>query len=493
MSEKMVHSKRQQRRGRVATGRPLRILLVRTSNVGAAFRRPSPPCVIAPLGILYLCSALRKHLGGRVEIAVESLSTAVRSVDEIPSFVSRFACDVIGISSSLVEEAEAAAVAGAARAARADTVVVVGGPYATCSPERALRTTGADFAVVGEGEATFARLVQALLGEGDPLRVPGTASVDGRGRLRLNAAAGFLDDLDALAHPAWDAIPIDTFSSLFNFNDMPTLYRPYVPIMTSRGCPYRCSFCHNVFGRRFRARSPGNVLEEMEILHDRFGVREFHVVDDIFNLDGERMEAICRAIRRRGLKIALAFPNGLRGDLLTRGQLRLLKQAGCYAITMALESASKRILRLMRKTINLDKLAAAAREASNLGIITSCFMMFGYPGERREDLETTLRWVRESAFDFPRYCVASPFPGTGMAEHARKVGFEPGAMDARRSQYDIDNRGLADMPYEEFRALVRRGIRDIIHDPVRRRRLQSIWARWDPASHDYFGFSPTKS
>jgi anaerobic magnesium-protoporphyrin IX monomethyl ester cyclase len=459
--------------------------------VAAAYRDPSPPCVIAPLGILYLCSALRARFGGSLDIVVENLATAVRSVDDIPEFVKRCRPDIVGISSSLVEENEAVLVARAARQTGRKTVVVIGGPYVTCSPQRALEKTGADFGVIGEGEESFSELVDALRTGRDPGSVAGTAFLDRKGKVKLAPPARPIEHLDALPHPAWDAIPVDTYSRLFNFNDMPTLYPRYMPIMTSRGCPYRCSFCHNVFGKKFRARSPENVLQEIELLYDRFGVEEFHVVDDIFNFDPRRMESICRLIIGRGLKIGLAFPNGLRGDILTRKRLELLRNAGCYAITLALESASPRIQKLMRKNINLDRLRAAARDGSELGIIMSCFVMFGYPGETREEMETTIRWVRDSAFDFPRYCVASPFPDTLLAEHARRVGFDPDTMDTQASQYDQDNRGLSSMTYREFNDLLHRGIGEIMNEPNRRRRLEAIWARWEASSLPFFGFQPS--
>jgi anaerobic magnesium-protoporphyrin IX monomethyl ester cyclase len=453
----------------------MRVLLVKTSAVGAAHRPPAPPCVIAPLGIMYLASSIRKAFGPRVNVEIESLSTAAERVEDIPSFLKRHRPDVVGISSALTEEREAAEICRHAARLEPRPFIVIGGPYPTCSTSRALRSTGADCAVVGEGEVTFVNLVEALMKGGGPAGIPGTATLDAAGVLQVRAPAEFVRDLDSLAHPAWDLIPIETYSGLFNMNDMPPLYEPYVPMMTSRGCPYRCSFCHNIFGKRFRGRSPENVLEEMELLHDRFGVREFHFIDDVFNYDGERLEKICSLIARRGLRIALAFPNAIRGDILTRKQIGLLRRAGCYSITMALESASPRLQKLMRKNLNLEKLARNARIASSLGMITSCYVMFGYPSETEEEMETTLQWVRNSFFDFPRFCIASPFPGTLMGDHARMAGFDPETMDPDRAQYDLLNPGLASMPPDKFRRRFRSGIEEIFQEPRRQKRLASIW------------------
>lgn len=471
---------------------PMRVLLVRTSATGAAFRAPSPPAVTAPLGVLYLAAALHEALGDRLAVEVESLSTAVATLQDLPAFLAARRPHLLGISSSMVEEREAVALVEAARALDTPPVVVLGGPYPTAAPQRALQVTAAAYAVLGEGERTAVALIRALLDGDTPDRVPGVAWL-ADGELRTGGPVVYIDDLDAVPHPAWERIDIERFSALYNFNDLPLLRPPHVPITTSRGCPYRCSYCHNVFGRRFRARSATNVLEELELLHDRHGVNEIHVVDDIFNFDGHRVEAIAAGIRERGLDLALAFPNGVRGDLFTRRQLELLREAGAYSITVALESASPRILERMGRTTDLDRLARNVQWMSELGMIVSCFVMFGYPGETRQDLEQTIRWIRDSHVDFPRHAIASPFPGTRMAEHARAEGLEAEQMEVGRASYDWDNRGLARMSPRELKARVHEGLDEVMAETRRRRRLDTIWSRWGPADLPYFGYKPPRS
>ncbi|MBW2260960.1 MAG: B12-binding domain-containing radical SAM protein [Deltaproteobacteria bacterium] len=466
-------------------------MLVRTSPIGAAFREPSPPAVTAPLGILYLAAALKEALGDAVTVEIESLSTAVRSPGEIPAFIADREPDVVGISSSLVEEPDAIAVARAARALAREPLVVLGGPYPSCSPARALERTGAHLAVIGEGERAFVEIVRSRIGGGDVPSLPGVASLEESGEMVTGGPAEYAPDPDAIAFPAWDLIPIETYSRMYNFNDIPLVRDLHVPLLTSRGCPYKCSFCHNIFGKKFRGRSPENVVDEMELLVERFGVREFHVVDDIFNASARRMEDICRLVVDRKLDVSLAFPNGVRGDIMTKEQIELLARAGCYSITFALESASPRILKRMNKRTNLEKLSRSVRLASEAGMITSCFIIFGYPGETREDLEATIRWVRDSRVDFPRHSIASPFPGTDMADHARGAGLEA-EIEVDRSNYDWSNMGLASMPHEEFRSLVRSGMREIMQEPRRLARLKDIWSRWDEGGMKYMGHSPDR-
>lgn len=470
--------------------KPLRILLVRSSPVGSACRGPGATPVAAPLGVLYLTAALRRSLGGRVEVAATSLTTAVDHLDEVAPFVEERRPDLLGISVSLADEAEARRLVQAAHRLEQTPVTVVGGPLPSCSPERGLRRTGADLAVVGEAERTVVDLVDALLDGSDPRALPGVAALAADGSLIAGPAAPLIDDLDELGLPAWDAIRIADYTRLRNHNDWPPSRHPYAPILTSRGCPFRCSYCHNVHGRRFRPRSPEDVVREMELLHHRYGVRELHVVDDVFNFDGPRMEAICQQIVERSLPLALAFPNALRGDLLTRRQLELLRDAGCYSINVALESASPGVLARMNRRMDLDRLARNVELASALGIMVGCFVMFGYPGETHEDLDRTFRWLHDSAVDFPRHAIVAPFPGTVTADHALAEGLDPTVMDVDRGSYDWENAGLARMSPRELKQRVREGLRWVFDEPRRRRRMRALWDRWPRSDAPLMGRPP---
>jgi radical SAM superfamily enzyme YgiQ (UPF0313 family) len=263
-------------------------------------------------------------------------------------------------------------------------------------------------------------------------------------------------------------------------NDMPLNTPPYVPIITSRGCPYKCSFCHNIFGKVFRARSPENVIEEMKILYKKFGVREFHIIDDIFNFDGKRMEKICNMIIRSKMDISLAFPNALRGDLLNKKQIKLLKQAGCYSITMSVESVSPRIQKLMRKKLNIQKVVDNVCYASSLGMITSGFGIIGYPGETIEEMTETVDWLKKSIFDFPRISIASPFPDTLMGEHAKNIGLNPNTILSKNAVYDLPNTGLGYIDQHEFSMLYKKYYEEMYSEPERLSRLSKIWKKWTP-------------
>lgn len=469
--------------------KPLKLLLVKTSTPGAAYRPPSPPAVIAPLGIMYLASSIRKLFRDKVKVEVESLSTAVEKMEDIYSFIESHSPDIVGISSTLSEEIEAIQVCRAAKNLENKPLVVLGGPYPSCDPLRALTSTGADYAIIGEGEIPFTNFIKSIMNDKNIEDTPAIAYLKGK-NLKINPRV-FVENLDSIPHPAWDLIPINSYSRLFNMNDMPLNTPPYVPIITSRGCPYKCSFCHNIFGKIFRARSAENVIEEMSILYKKFGVREFHIVDDIFNFDGKRMEKICNMIIRSKMDISLAFPNALRGDLLTKKQIKLLKQAGCYSITMSVESVSPRIQKLMRKKLNIQKVVDNVCYASSLGMITSCFAIIGYPGETIEEMTETVDWLKKSIFDFPRISIASPFPDTLMGEHAKKLGMVPQKILPDMYKYELPNAGMGSISQDTFKMLYRKFHEDIFCEPERITRLSKILPKWKPEEWRVYGFKPS--
>jgi radical SAM superfamily enzyme YgiQ (UPF0313 family) len=193
-----------------------------------------------------------------------------------------------------------------------------------------------DVVVRGEGENTIPELVDK-----DNKNLSGIKGIAFRddGRIVLTEPRPYIQDLDALPFPAWDLVDLKLYA---RFRSMASVgLRKYMTIFTSRACPYRCIYCHNLFGKNYRTRSPENVLNEMEILVKDHGVEEFEILDDIFNLDIPRAHAICDLIIKKKLKIGFSFPNALRGDRLPNDLLRKFKEAGLNFTSIAIETASR--------------------------------------------------------------------------------------------------------------------------------------------------------
>ncbi len=170
------------------------------------------------------------------------------------------------------------------------------------------------------------------------------------------------------------------------------------PIFTSRGCPFGCIYCHNVFGKKFRARSAENVLDELSMLKREYNIGEIEIIDDCFNIDLSRAKEIARGIIDRKLDIAISFPNGIRADHMDKELVDLLKEAGTYRVYYAVETASPRLQKLIRKNVDLDRPKEIVDYTAAQGIMTCGFFMMGFPTETEEEIRMTIDYACRSKF-----------------------------------------------------------------------------------------------
>jgi radical SAM superfamily enzyme YgiQ (UPF0313 family) len=379
------------------------------------------PAVAPPLGILQLAAALREKLRAQVRVhdtGFDMYGAKPPPVERVQALVRETRADVVGISALTCERECMAAVAAAAKAARPEATVVVGGPYPTAEPEGWRSCAAIDYAVLGEGDIAFPELVRRVAARESVLPLQG---VLGREGVALPAAAPPVPDLDALPFAAWDLVDLSRYADrrYRNMTGLPARVR-YAALSTSRGCPYRCSYCHDVHGKSFRASSPERVLAEIEHLH-ALGVREFHFVDDIFNFDLPRAKAIFNGIVERGLRIGLTFPNGLRADRLDEEFAVLAARAGCRYAAVAVETASPRLQKLIQKHLNLEKVRQAISWLERAGICVRSFCMLGFPTETEDEMEQTVRYVIGSETSEASFFNVVPYPGSHLHELAEGV------------------------------------------------------------------------
>ena len=174
-------------------------------------------------------------------------------------------------------------------------------------------------------------------------------------------------------------IDFDLYGRLPNGNLIQKARR-YAYLFTSRGCPYKCSYCHDIFGKKFKAQSVEKVLAEINYLVETHGVTEFHLMDDIFNFDKERLISIMNGVHERwGNKLHFCFPNGVRADILNEEVLDALARAGTFSMAIAVETVTQRLQRLIKKHLQIDKAFWAIKEATRRGIATKGFFMLGFP------------------------------------------------------------------------------------------------------------------
>ncbi|MEQ9379365.1 MAG: radical SAM protein [Pirellulales bacterium] len=383
---------------------------------------------IPPLGLLQLVSTIRERLGDRAEIRFIDCKLESKTWREIGQDISEFRPHIIGLSSLNWEADESARIARVARQIDQDVILALGGPYA----HRNQHTIAADglFDWIFDGPADWAfpeAVERQYNAEEDLSDIFGLTWRQGDGTYMTNpetADTGIVDDLNAIPLAAWDLIDFERYAKRVNFNyNLRGKY--YAPIFTSRGCPFLCTYCHDIFGKKFIGRSVENVMEEIHLLHDKYGVDEFQIVDDIFNMNSPRMKAICREIAK--LDVHITFPNGLRADILDEEGVQCLADAGMYECAVAIETVTPRLQEMIKKRLKLNRTMQAVKWMTERDILVKGFFMIGFPTETLDEIKATIDFACKSDLTFAGFFHVVPQPGTPIHEWAKKEN--PAALE----------------------------------------------------------------
>jgi|GEM_PF-206513 len=431
----------------------LRVALVRARRSGAhESGQGSGP----PLGLLSLAAYARAARPGVFHFEVHD--TYFFAPGETARWLARFAPHVVALSGLTVD---AEALTRAAALVRAtvgpDVPVLVGGPHASAYPQACLAIPGVTAVVAGEGEVAFLDLLEHAAGQRAATDVRGAWRRDDDGLALAPAALAPLD-VNALPTPAYDLVDVHAYASIPN--TVGTILLPphrYLPLFLTRGCPYHCTYCHNIFGRRFRALSAERTVDTIHDLSERYGVTHFHFYDDVFNADRARFLAIWRELGRRRLGLRFYFANGLRFDTLDREQLEAMKEAGVVYVAAAIESASPRLQASLKKRVKLPKLLENVDIADELGLFTTGFMMLGFPDETRAEMELTIRTAAESRLHYVYFSVLNPYAGTPLGADLLAKGVDVSADEM--VGYSSPGKNFAGFPPDEFRDLLRSAYR----------------------------------
>jgi radical SAM superfamily enzyme YgiQ (UPF0313 family) len=389
-----------------------------------------------PLGTLYAASCLRQR---GYEVAVFDAMLADSEDEwgralgrERPRFAVLYEDSFNYLSKMCLLRMRAAAFRMIEMARARRCTVIAAGSDATDHAEAYLRQ-GADFVLLGEGEATLSELLDRLTARTTtPLDgIRGLAYRD-RGdqqRIMRTAPRPDLVALDELPYPARDLIDIARYREIWR------RHHGYfsLNVVTTRGCPYHCNWCAKpIWGQRYHARSPENVVDELVALTEVSRPDHLSFADDIFGLKPGWIERFAALLAARG--VVTPFKCLSRADLLLRdGEVAALRRAGCRTVWMGAESGSQTVLDAMEKGIRVEDIREATRRLQAAGIEVGFFLQFGYPGESRSDIEATFRLVRDCQPDDIGVSVSYPLPGTRF--HAA-VGEELGV---KRNWVDSDD------------------------------------------------------
>jgi radical SAM superfamily enzyme YgiQ (UPF0313 family) len=367
-----------------------------------------PP--FTPLGLGYLAAVLEKN---KFKIDVIDCQASGLTYEDFKSEISRRQPDVVGITSTTLTYKSALRIAEIAKQVCPNCVTILGGSHVSFWDDKALQECPAlDVAVRKEGENTILEIAEKLETGKDYSDVLGIACRK-NGKIVKTPDRAYIENLDGLPFPAHHLWPIERLRKHGTV---------IFPVVTSRGCVYWCDFCTAVrmFGRRYRMRTPKNVVDELEYLKKTFGAYRFTFYDDAFTVDQSRAAEICQEIRNRKLKIE--WDCETRVDMVTKELLRNMKEAGCIAVWFGVESGSQPVLDAMRKGISPAQTIRAFKWAKEAGLMTVANVVLGFPSETKETIWQTIKFVERLRPNDVGYYIATPYPGTPLYESVKEKG-----------------------------------------------------------------------
>jgi radical SAM superfamily enzyme YgiQ (UPF0313 family) len=367
-----------------------------------------------PLGLLYLAGYLEKH--SHHEISVLDAQAEELTYEQLEQVIIQKNADVVGIEAMTFTLIDVINTVQLVKKANPETKVVLGGPHVHIYPEETISLPGVDFLVQGEGERSFHYLIEHM-NKPDQLKEAKGFVFKENGKVINTGISDSIYDLDNIPFPARHLTNIEKYSSLLARRDIITT------MFTSRGCPYRCTFCDRPFspviGREFRYRSAKNIVDEMEEC-THMGIYEFLIYDDTFSVRKDRVIDLCDEIARRKLKIGWdvrAHVNTVTPDLI-----KAMRKAGCDRIHYGVEAGNDRMLKLIKKNSTVTRIKDAFKWTKENGIETLAYFIIGQQTETRKDIEDTLRLAKEIDPNYAHFTILCPYPATEIYLEGLKMG-----------------------------------------------------------------------
>jgi anaerobic magnesium-protoporphyrin IX monomethyl ester cyclase len=380
----------------------MRVLLIFPSadklNLAYAVKTFSPP-----LGVLYIAASLQE---ASIEVNVIDQTGEQMSDEQIVRRAERYSPDIVGISLMTWQALKSAKLASMIRERLPNVHVVFGGIHPTLNAERMMnKYSEIDSIIIGEGELAMISLVRALENNHDIASVPGIY-YRSNGQVKQGAPRQFIDDLDSLPFPALNLVKREWYGHFAGFQ-----WQDLAILITSRGCPYSCTFCScsHFAGRRWRYRSPDNVVDEIEYMIGE-GYRTFFFLDDCFTVNTKRVYQIADLIVKRGLDIDWSCEG--RVDQVSVELTKAMVRSGCKILYLGIESASQKVLDSYKKRITPQMSMQAVNKARQGGMdaILGTFVLGG-AGETEEDAKKTFEFAQKLDIDFPQFNVLRASPG----------------------------------------------------------------------------------
>ena len=377
----------------------MKVLLLRPAAEKKSMAR------VLPLGLLAIGSVL-KRAGHQVKILDLRISNSPD--EELESVMRSFDPQVVGIGVMTIECKYGFVDAAKVKEINPGVKIVFGGPHCSHEPQFILNDPNVDLMVSGEGDLTIVELIDALEQDRDIENVPGIAYKKNGSYIRT-ADRPVIRDLDKFDQE-YDLINLERYFNFQSSMDFFPVFRNkrFIPLVTSRGCPFKCTYCHDIFDKSIQYRSPEAVVNEIEYLINRYGIREFHIVDDVFNVNMKRAKIVLDAIVERNLNIHISFPNGLRADFFDDELIYKMQKAGVYRMALGIESGSQRIQDMIKKDLDINIIYDVVEKLTRARMSVHGFFMLGFPSETRMEMKETIDFACDLGLTTANFSLVIP-------------------------------------------------------------------------------------
>jgi anaerobic magnesium-protoporphyrin IX monomethyl ester cyclase len=370
-----------------------------------------------PLGILHLASYIREHGHDPYVLDIEAKKM---SLEEVLKYITKLEPEVIGITSMTINFSHANSLAVYFKEKLKSVPIIIGGAHITATAsETMLNYTSFDFGVVGEGEETLLEIINRLAENKTPEDIKGLIWRNKNSEVIINEPRPYITDLDRLPFPAWDLL--DGFPERYPHSILESKRLPTASVMTSRGCPYQCTFCDNkIFGTKVRHFSADYSIRMIKHLTDNYNIRDLMILDDNFLVSREKLFTICDTLVAE--KIDLTWYCMGHAKTMTGDRLKKIKEAGCWFIELGIESGNDKMLKKIRKNTTKDEIARAVKLAKRCGLKTKGNFIFGFPGDTNETLNESAKFAREIQIDYFQQNFLTVWPGCEIYNQIKNDG-----------------------------------------------------------------------
>ena len=290
--------------------------------------------------------------------------------------------------------------------------IIVGGAHASAMPQSLINENTIDFIVIGEGELTISNLLKSLNQKRKIKKIPGLAFKENK-KTQINPPFDFISNIDNIPFPAYELFPYENYVTSNYKHTLLNSKKRIAEIITSRGCPFECSFCasKSVTSKKWRGRTPENVLKEIEYLKNNYKIEEIHFLDDNISLDTKRFKKLCNLMRNNN--ISWTIPNGISMKTIDKETIKLMKQSGCYAIFFPVETANTFINKKhIPKNPPPKTIKELIRYSHKKGLYNVGFFLLGFWEEDKKSIEKTIKFACDLKLDEAHFSILTPLPGS---------------------------------------------------------------------------------